>query len=382
MTEELSKEELKRLQKKFQEFEKAPKYNLNSEEVFCICRKPDDEGQLMVACDGCDEWFHFRCMKLDPKYEKLVANFYCVFCDRLFNKGKTLWKRKCKLEGCFNPIELSEEKKSKYCSEEHGLMYMKQALLDKVLKQEDLNGQRLLKLKEVSSILREVDDCKALAKLGEELPIYSDFYPDAKLSPHLTEKVAAWDKQIQQVTTELERLDSRLRLVLALKEFLKLLNENINIITIPDYIPGPRTKSSKSKSKNSKKSDICGFNRVILDLDRATDMDQFKAKISPYLGKNAIDPEDFKKLYREIYPDDDDMVDSVGPENWLARFCLKDKRKCNKHHSWLNILADDYYLQTQLLEEKKKRLQDERQTLMTDYNIERWSNLEAKVASN
>ncbi|KAG7906157.1 hypothetical protein KL906_004610 [Ogataea polymorpha] len=77
------------LQERYNKFSKAAKYNLNSEELFCVCRRVDD-GELMVACDGCDEWFHFSCMKLDPKYKDLVSNFYCIFCDELLHKGSTL----------------------------------------------------------------------------------------------------------------------------------------------------------------------------------------------------------------------------------------------------------------------------------------------------
>ena len=31
-------------------------------EVFCYCRLPDD-GNTMVHCELCDEWFHHDCIK-------------------------------------------------------------------------------------------------------------------------------------------------------------------------------------------------------------------------------------------------------------------------------------------------------------------------------
>ncbi|KAJ7944914.1 Transcription factor jumonji (JmjC) domain protein [Quillaja saponaria] len=31
--------------------------------LYCICRKPYDQ-RVMIACDQCDEWYHFDCMKL------------------------------------------------------------------------------------------------------------------------------------------------------------------------------------------------------------------------------------------------------------------------------------------------------------------------------
>ncbi|KAK9277604.1 hypothetical protein L1049_007149 [Liquidambar formosana] len=31
--------------------------------LYCICRKPNDR-RPMIACDHCDEWYHFDCIKL------------------------------------------------------------------------------------------------------------------------------------------------------------------------------------------------------------------------------------------------------------------------------------------------------------------------------
>ncbi|XP_052209867.1 lysine-specific demethylase JMJ17 isoform X2 [Diospyros lotus] len=44
--------------------------------LYCICRKPDDQ-KPMIACDKCDEWYHFACIKLTsaPKI------FICPACN-------------------------------------------------------------------------------------------------------------------------------------------------------------------------------------------------------------------------------------------------------------------------------------------------------------
>ena len=31
--------------------------------LYCICRKPYDH-RAMIACDQCDEWYHFDCINL------------------------------------------------------------------------------------------------------------------------------------------------------------------------------------------------------------------------------------------------------------------------------------------------------------------------------
>lgn len=46
-------------------------------EVYCICRKPDDH-TLMIACDGpCEGWFHARCVQMDSVKAKLISKWYC-----------------------------------------------------------------------------------------------------------------------------------------------------------------------------------------------------------------------------------------------------------------------------------------------------------------
>ncbi|XP_020112554.1 uncharacterized protein LOC109727081 isoform X2 [Ananas comosus] len=45
-------------------------------ELYCICRKPDDK-RAMIACDQCDEWYHFDCINL---CKPLPKAFYCPAC--------------------------------------------------------------------------------------------------------------------------------------------------------------------------------------------------------------------------------------------------------------------------------------------------------------
>ena len=43
--------------------------------VYCYCRMPDD-GDMMVCCDKCDGWFHFKCLKIRP------SDSTTWFCDK------------------------------------------------------------------------------------------------------------------------------------------------------------------------------------------------------------------------------------------------------------------------------------------------------------
>ena len=51
------------------------------EPLYCYCRRPDD-GKLMVACDGCGEWFHAKaCLKLTKKQVDRMKTFFCQNCQ-------------------------------------------------------------------------------------------------------------------------------------------------------------------------------------------------------------------------------------------------------------------------------------------------------------
>ena len=91
----------------------------DSNEVFCICRKPDDH-RVMIGCEGpCDDWFHLNCVGMTEAKTKLVQKWFCPNCTE--QGHATLWKRMCRLPGCENPARLEDTKNlSKYCSDEHG----------------------------------------------------------------------------------------------------------------------------------------------------------------------------------------------------------------------------------------------------------------------
>ena len=42
---------------------------LANKEVFCFCRKPDD-GQLMIQCEKCWDWFHGKCVEITEEKPK------------------------------------------------------------------------------------------------------------------------------------------------------------------------------------------------------------------------------------------------------------------------------------------------------------------------
>ncbi|WOL18229.1 lysine-specific demethylase 5B [Canna indica] len=58
-------------------FEKELKSLRERSLLYCICRKPYDQ-RAMIACDQCDEWYHFDCINLLGPPPK---TFYCPACQ-------------------------------------------------------------------------------------------------------------------------------------------------------------------------------------------------------------------------------------------------------------------------------------------------------------
>ena len=99
--------------------------SIDENELFCICRGPDDH-TWMIACDGgCDDWFHGRCVGMDEKDGKLIEKYICPNCTSSGDRGQTLWKPMCRLDTCRKPARVDGKNPSKYCSDEHGQEFMR-----------------------------------------------------------------------------------------------------------------------------------------------------------------------------------------------------------------------------------------------------------------
>ncbi|WEW55246.1 COMPASS (complex proteins associated with Set1p) component [Emydomyces testavorans] len=100
---------------------------VDSSELFCICRKPDNH-TWMIACDGgCDDWFHGKCVNMDQADADLIDKYICPNCEEKYG-SRTTWKRMCRLPGCRRPARVTAKTPSKYCSDDHGVEFMKRKI--------------------------------------------------------------------------------------------------------------------------------------------------------------------------------------------------------------------------------------------------------------
>jgi COMPASS component SPP1 len=290
-------------------------YDSNSEEVFCICRKPDT-GELMVACDGCDEWYHFKCVNIDKRFQSLVLSYYCPYCE-LEGKGSTLWKRKCRLTGCFNGIAGNE---SKYCTKEHGLLFLKGAMSKGLGTAIDNDDDTVLSKGNVVQFINTVPNFKTFRSLGDKLPEPSvDFSSDPK--------VLKIKEVLETLKSSRNEFIQRKKLLIITRENIKKINDLLTTEPAePSEPEAPKAKSSK-RSK-VKKIEICGYDPLFRK-SKLEDSELNEGNLQ------SNDAELLKSKFIQLRDDEEPIDDET------VSVCLLEKRKCSKHNGWQSIINDE-----------------------------------------
>ncbi|ODV80353.1 uncharacterized protein CANTADRAFT_39182, partial [Suhomyces tanzawaensis NRRL Y-17324] len=343
-----SPEELARQYKKYQN---AAKFDYNSEEVFCVCRKPD-HGELMIACDGCEDWFHFKCMNLNAKYSKLVSKFYCKFCHWK-GKGTTKWKRKCRLDWCFEPIRTN----SKYCSENHGITYMREKLVGRNDSTADLKPST------IKEVLKHTETHQALLHLGALFPELEEVvqFKQTKDISRFPESVR---EELASINTKLGVLDNSIELYNRKTEYLVLLKEIVKGIN--DKLTDKNEEKVTSKKKTrQKKIDICLYDKSLNEVKG--DAAPFKS-ILEELTKNSELETTFTDLIQKKLTDETD-------QDWFEnKLCIQDKRKCPRHNGWWNLVNDNLTKKLNELRSRVEKVEKEKEDILRKYSIDIYEN--------
>ena len=59
---------------------------LSDDKVFCICKRTlsdynEEDDDLMIECDSCNDWFHSRCVKLLQNDVADIDIYICPLCQ-------------------------------------------------------------------------------------------------------------------------------------------------------------------------------------------------------------------------------------------------------------------------------------------------------------
>ncbi|KAF4211120.1 hypothetical protein CNMCM8980_006106 [Aspergillus fumigatiaffinis] len=335
--------------------------------VFCICRKGDDH-TWMIACDGgCDDWFHGKCINIDPKDADLIDKYICPNC-KAEGKGWTTWKPMCRLKGCRKPARVTGKNPSKYCSDEHGREFMRRRIQqlnktpdDHAKKEWEELGSRggVLTTGDLHAVVMAVSSAEEFRKLGERIisppPDEEDTVTGARSSKKL-----GLDVDPEGLTyshdeaSKLEQLRKQRDELLHRRDMLNTRSTFMTLIR-------QRSKSIVEKLKQTDPKggwkDICGF-----DTRLAWSDEEFDDWRLSKLGAKALE-EGTPEALASSYPD---AVDADGDtamngtrtededEDELAKLSrgVCTKKRCERHKQWVKVH------QSELLFEESKLKQD------------------------
>ncbi|KAK9469355.1 hypothetical protein V1512DRAFT_256063 [Lipomyces arxii] len=280
------------------------------EELYCICRKPD-QGQWMIACDICDNWYHGKCVHIDEQDADLLDTYACPNCTS--KGGKTLWKRKCLLPECRLPALVG---KSKYCCVQHGVKYMTDVIAAHRTDSDDGLHNAALSPNDIAALISiPFSEFKAL---GDSLP------PDT----------------VKSLTT----LDhARLASLASLRQDV---NAKMHYATAKSHY----ASYAKLRAQATK---LCGFDPklVLDDHDWIAFVDSQDGKsvldrISSYLDSHPYEPDRRRQKRKPLQPESDAATQDIlavlptGTEG----MCELEKRRCSKHNAWQHIRTEEIEL--------------------------------------
>ncbi|CAG9536170.1 unnamed protein product [Cercopithifilaria johnstoni] len=60
----------------------AKEQKSSEQELYCVCQTPYDDSQFYVGCDGCEGWFHPRCVGITQEKAEKAAEYLCPQCTQ------------------------------------------------------------------------------------------------------------------------------------------------------------------------------------------------------------------------------------------------------------------------------------------------------------
>lgn len=277
----------------------TPKVNDRGEEIYCICRKPDN-GEWMIGCDFCDDWFHGDCVNMNEEKAQLVVKFACPRCREKGVVGQ--WRPKCRLPSCLFPADVAN--RSKYCTPQHGVMFFQAQL-------RDMAG---ITREELARLVRESGGVAGFKELGNTMPSVPQDDVEQRID---AAGIATLKRRSEQLQTEQTELELRRKYIRLCKERTKRLSEEL------------------AREAGVKKRDTCGFDARLKTAD--TD-----SEAAEYVRAHADD---------DTLPLGDDLV------------CTIEKRKCLVHGGWQSIMTDDVELRVTNIREELSHIDKDIQSM-------------------
>ncbi|EPS30221.1 hypothetical protein PDE_05171 [Penicillium oxalicum 114-2] len=361
-------------------------------EVFCICRRPDNH-TWMIGCDGeCEDWFHGKCVNIDPRDAELIDKYICPSCSNR-DLGCTTWKPMCRLPECRKPARVTRNKPSKYCSDEHGREFMarhaRKTKLGSARKgQEDLGSMGGIltppDLKAAISGIKSIDEFRGLGNEILSSPLRTlrtspasgvKNEDNANASDLFSSVDADGVEYSADEAAKIAKLRQRRSDLLHRKEMLSARSTFVGLLR-------QRAKAVVEKLKQNEPKggwkDICGFDARLAWADE--EFDQWRLS---HAGKKAL-AEGSPEAMAASYPTGEDadgdvaMDDDESQQNSLKFItrgvCIK--KRCERHKQWVKVQQQDIIFEENAAEQELKRLEQEARSVAERAVLRKWAETE------
>ncbi|KAJ9232286.1 hypothetical protein DTO169E5_7588 [Paecilomyces variotii] len=399
----------------------------DANEVFCICRRPDNH-TWMIGCDGgCEDWFHGKCVNIDPRDADLIDKYICPNCQEQ-GKGNTTWKPMCRLPECRKPARITKQVLSKYCCDDHGREFMR-------LKTQHLNlvpAVRTSNNSRSTSSTRKGDKSQRSSNLvGEQDPEASHAEDGAASNEDDDDDM---DADVRNATEELgsrggiltaRELKAAISGVSSVEEFRRL---GDRIVSPPDdnvkdeggkklgldidpkdltYTPDEETKIQKLRKRRDELlhrtemlrarntflglvrqrgknvlerlkqvdpkggwKDICGFDTRLSWSDE--EFDEWRLSEA---GQKALKDGNLEAIPAKDADGDTPMEDASNQENEIGTIsrgvCLK--KRCERHKQWVKVQQQDIQFEEAMTIQDLAKCEQEAQAVVERAVLRMWA---------
>ena len=324
----------------------------SSDDVYCICRKPDT-GTFMIGCDGtCDDWFHGKCVGIDERDKNLIDKYVCPNCLKA-GVGQTTWKRMCRRSGCRQPARVGKTKGgkdgSKYCSEECGVMYFREMVArtrgredtmrhrsnrrkgsivspeqSRMAADDDLGARGgVISAGELKSLANSSKTAEDFKRLGEGV-LSPPETPDSKSSP-TTKDGSRKNNAMDFTESEAQALANINRQKDEARRKHQLLKDRMKFVTLVK-----QAASRTATEKELKPKDYCGYDSRI-----EWTGGQFAAWRDSAVGKQAFELDTLAREKTGAETGETEMEEAEHD------FEVCDRKKCARHLEWTKLAVDD-----------------------------------------
>ncbi|KAJ5326902.1 uncharacterized protein N7506_010004 [Penicillium brevicompactum] len=359
--------------------------------VFCICRRPDNH-TWMIGCDAdCDDWYHGKCVDIDPRDAELIDRYICPNCASV-GKGCTTWKPMCRLVECRKPARAKGKNLSKYCCDDHGREFMRQNIQQ--LKQranqanglfEDLGSMGgILTAGDLKAAIIGVASTKEFRTLGDRIvspPPEADdkkvLITDSKtgskqstgrwLGADIYSGVADYSPdeiaEFEKLRTQRDALVHRKEMLAARSTFVSLLK--------------PRAKGIVEKLKQHEPKggwkDICGFDSRLSWSDE--EFDEWRLSEA---GKKGLAEGTVEALATSTQSttdaDGDTSMNGDGEDDitlWTSGVCTK--KRCERHKQWVKVQQQDILFEEETAEQDLAKCEEKARSVVERGVMRQWA---------